>query len=658
MTKRFTSAVGWMALVTALFAASAWAGLALTRELGRVGPIWLSNALLLSALLLSTRHRWPWLMGATFVINVVMSHLIGDDMLTSFGLAFANTTETLIAALLLHRPLRGSVDVIDPRVLLRFFTFAVTLAPAVSAMIAATVLVLSLGYSFFDSFFRWWAADALGMAVVVPLALAIRPSELLESMRTQNALQTFGPFALLLLVSILVFGQNEYPILFLLFPPLLLIAFRMGFAASAIAISMCAAIAVAFTMAGLGPFMLTPDDSPADRIVVMQLLLAMLILTSYPVCAVVAAQGKAMRDVAASEERFRVLAANSNDIISLTDMKGVWRYMSPAVTKVFGWSAEDLIGKDGMEFVHIEDAALYRQGIQALLNGKEMLTGSFRMRRRDGRYVWVETISRTLRDAKGQQTGWVSNTRDISARKRVEELKNEFISTVSHELRTPLTAMLAAVGLAASGKFGEVSTGLGKLLAMAKTNGDRLSTLVNDILDFEKVSSGKMQFDLQPHSVESLLDQAVLTIRPYAAQFGVTAVRGASAQDVFIRVDAGRFQQIMANLLSNAAKFSNAGDVVEVGATVIGERCRVSVIDHGCGIPAEFRSTLFDRFAQADASDRRPRGGTGLGMAIAKHFTEQMGGAITFESEENMGTTFHVDFPISPAPHAEQDRSA
>jgi PAS domain S-box-containing protein len=637
-----------MVLVTALFAVSAWAGLALTRELGRVGPIWFSNALLLSALLLSTRQRWPWLIGATFVVNIAMNLVIGDSFIASLGLAIANTGETLIAALLLHRPLRGSPDLVDPQVLLRFFAVAVTLAPAISGIPAAAILTSTVGFPFFDSLFRWWAADALGMAIVVPLVLAIRPSELIESIRTQNALQTFGPFALLLLVSILVFGQDRSPVLFLLFPPLLLIAFRMGFAATAISISMCAAIAVAFTMAGFGPLMLIGDESSTDRIVVLQLLLAILILTSYPVCAVVAAQAKALRDVATSEERFRALAANSNDIIALTDMQGVWRYMSPAVTKVFGWNSEDLVGKDGMEFVHIEDAALYRQGLQALMNGKEVLSGSFRMRRRDGRYVWVETISRALHDAKGKQTGWVSNTRDISARKRVEQLKNEFISTVSHELRTPLTAILGAVGLASTGKFGDVSPGLQKLLEMAKANGDRLSTLVNDILDFEKVASGKMQFDLQSHSVDSLLDQALAAIRPYATQYGVTVVRCTSAENIAISVDAGRFQQIMSNLLSNASKFSDPGDVVEVSTTVLDQRCRINVIDHGCGIPAEFRSTLFDRFAQADASDGRRRGGTGLGMAIAKHLTEQMGGTITFESEENVGTAFHVDFRIAP----------
>jgi PAS domain S-box-containing protein len=645
MFRRLFPSIGLVLLVTVLFAVAAWAGLALTHQLGRVAAIWLSNAILVSALLLSPRSRWPSLIVATLIANALVNRAIGDGAAASIGYALANTVESFLAAHLLRNSLRGPADLLDPRTLLRFFVYAVALAPAVSGALAAGVLVATRGVPFIEVMLKWWAADALGMAIVVPLVLAIRPSELLESIRTHRAIETFGPFALLLLVAVLVFGQSSFPVLFLLFPPLLLIAFRVGFAGTAIAISVCAAIAIAFTMAGRGPFMLIGDGDVANRIMILQLLLAVLILTTYPVCAVLTAQANLLRDVASSEERFRALAANSHDIIALTDMNGVWRYVSPSVTTVFGWKPEELIGKNGMAYVHIEDAALYVRGTEALMQGKEVLTGSFRMLHRDGRYIWVETISRALLDATGKQTGWVSNSRDISARRRVEQLKNEFISTVSHELRTPLTAMIGAVGLAATGRFGRVDEGLQRLLEMAKSNGDRLSTLVNDILDFEKVSSGKMQFDLQPHAVEPLLDQSIAAIRPYAAQHQVTVVKG-SIDNVAIRVDAGRLQQIMANLLSNAAKFSVRGGEVVVGASVRDGRCRISVVDHGCGIPLEFRATLFERFAQADASDGRRRGGTGLGMAIAKHFTEQMRGSISFESEENVGTTFHVEFPV------------
>jgi PAS domain S-box-containing protein len=647
MNRRASITVGIVALVTVCFTVAAWAGIVLTLQLERIAAIWFGNAILVSALLLSPRSRWPWLCAATLVANIAVNRFIGDSVPVSIGLSLANQIESLLTASVLHASLRSSVDLTDRRVLLRFFAYAVALMPLVGACLGASVLSVARDVPFIDGMLRWWVADALGMAIVVPLVLAIKPSELLESIRSRSPLDTFGPYALVLIVAALVFAQNSFPILFLLFPPMLLIAFRVGLTGTAIAISVCAAIAISFTLIGLGPFLLVEGSSVADRIVILQLLLATLILTTYPVCSVVAAQANLLRDVASSEERFRALAANSHDIIALTDMQGIWRYVSPSVTTVFGWKPEELVGKSGLSYVHIEDAALYVNGTELLMQGKQMLAGSFRMRHRDGRYIWVETISRALLDAKGKQTGWVSNTRDISARKRVEQMKNEFISTVSHELRTPLTAMIGAVGLAASGRFGNVSDDLQKLLDMAKTNGDRLATLVNDILDFEKVSSGKMQFDLQTHSVESLVDQALAAIRPYAAQHQVTVVREGATDGARIRVDAGRFQQIMANLLSNAAKFSNRGGEVAVRTDHRNGRCRISVIDRGCGIPAEFKATLFERFAQADASDGRRRGGTGLGMAIAKHFTEQMHGTISFESEVNVGTTFHIDFPMA-----------
>lgn len=118
------------------------------------------------------------------------------------------------------------------------------------------------------------------------------------------------------------------------------------------------------------------------------------------------------------------------------------------------------------------------------------------------------------------------------------------------------------------------------------------------------------------------------------------------APQVTLSVDGERFQQVMANLLSNAAKFSRRGDTVEIESRVADGECSISVTDHGVGIPAAFRSVLFERFAQADGADNRAKGGTGLGMAIAKHMTERMRGSITFESEENVGTTFRLQFPV------------
>ena len=646
MRRRFPSpAIAFFVAVGSGLAA--WSGIELAGGIGHLGSIWIANAVLVFALLSSARSQWRVLIGATLATHVAVNLVVGGSLVVSIGLAIANVTEATLAALLLHDRLRSAADLIEQKTQLRFFAFVVVLAPAVSALIGALTLHLVQGASFPEAVLRWWAAAALGMALIVPLLLASRPAALGASLRSRLVSDWIGSFGVLLIVAIFVFNQASYPILFLLLPPVLLIAFRIGVVGTAIGISLCAVVALVLTTSNVGPFTLIQDDSSVGQTMVMQLLLATLILTTYPVCAITATQRKLLREIAASEERFKLLAANSSDVVALTDPDGIIRYVSPAVTALLGWEAEDLIGKSGKSFIHIDDAMVYVRGVEMLTQGRDTLTGSFRMRHRDGRYLWMETVSRGLFDTTGKHLGWVSSSRDISARRRVEQIKNEFIATVSHELRTPLTAMLGAVNLAASGKFTQPSTEFTKLLHLAKANGDRLEALVGDILDFEKVSARNMLFDLAPHAVDDLIDQALVSIQPYAAQLSVRVLRRRSVPTVAINVDAGRFQQIMANLLSNAAKFSHENGIVEVDTVVVERHCRISIIDRGCGIPQEFRSNMFERFVHADASDRRKRSGPGLGMTIAKHMTEQMGGNISFESEESVGTTFHVEFPLA-----------
>jgi PAS domain S-box-containing protein len=633
--------------IAALYAATAWLGIALTRDPG-VAAIWVSNGLLAGILLLRSRAEWPWILGACFAVNVAVNSFTGSTLTSATGFSVANTIEVLIAALALRPSLTGVSSLGEPRVLVRFFLFAVVIAPAVSAGLGVIVALGATDGPSVGTFTRWWTSDALGMAVGLPLVLGLRPAEVRQTLRDASWSTLAGAFALLIAANLLVFVQSRFPVLFLVMPPMLLIAFRLGYAATAAAIFITAAIAVISTILGYGPFTLLRDLTMTQRFLALELVIAALILTSYPVCAVIARQRRLLRDMATSEERFRVIAVNSIDIIAVTDQNGAWTYLSPSVTEVFGWTPGELIGSSGVEYVHPEDAALYAGGIELLRKGREVLAGSFRMRHRDGRYIWVETISRPLRSAAGTGSlGWVSNTRDISARKRVEQIQNEFIATINHELRTPLTAMLGSIGLAASGKFGKPEPQLARLLEMARSNGDRLGQLINDILDFEKASSGKMRFDLRTVAVDDLIDRCIGASRFYAERLSVSIEARQRAPGSLIRVDDGRFHQIMANLLSNAAKFSRAGGRVEVDASASDGRCRISVIDHGYGIPAAFRKELFERFSQADTSDGRSRGGTGLGMAIAKHLTEQMSGRISFESEENVGTIFHLEFPLA-----------
>jgi signal transduction histidine kinase len=239
---------------------------------------------------------------------------------------------------------------------------------------------------------------------------------------------------------------------------------------------------------------------------------------------------------------------------------------------------------------------------------------------------------------------------DISERKKVERLKNEFISTVSHELRTPLTSIYGSLSLLASGMAGELAPDVKELVNLSLRSSERLVRLINDVLDVEKIESKMMTYNRVVQPLTPLIDQAIDTTLHYAKQYDVqvefeTRLDSAGA-NVKVNVDADRIVQVLVNLLSNAAKFSERGGRVAVRMAVLGQRVRVSVVDRGQGIPEEFRAQIFERFSQADSTDRRQKGGTGLGLSICKSIVEEHGGAIDYVSTLGAGTEFYFELPV------------
>jgi PAS domain S-box-containing protein len=259
----------------------------------------------------------------------------------------------------------------------------------------------------------------------------------------------------------------------------------------------------------------------------------------------------------------------------------------------------------------------------------------------------LHTIKVPVNDSQGRAAYLLGISTDITESRKVERLKSEFISTVSHELRTPLTSIRGSLGLVSAGAAGPLTENAKELLNIALKNCERLTDLINDILDVEKIESGKMKFSLETQALAPLMRQAVEANQAYAVALDVSIRLAPVHESVQVSVDPGRFLQVMSNLLSNAAKFSPKGGAVEVAAVVVGNEVRISVADRGPGIPAEFHARIFQRFSQADSSDTRSQGGTGLGLAITKSLVERMGGRIDFNTRAGEGTTFYVGLPLA-----------
>ena len=236
---------------------------------------------------------------------------------------------------------------------------------------------------------------------------------------------------------------------------------------------------------------------------------------------------------------------------------------------------------------------------------------------------------------------------DISERKKVEKMKNEFISTVSHELRTPLTAISGSLGLVTGGALGSLPEPLERVLSIAHRNSNHLRQLVDDLLDIEKLVSGKMRMHISSEFLPPLLHEIVDRLRSYASDNRVCVTLDENIPHVYANVDRQRLTQALTNLLSNAIKFSPEGSIVSVKTSHLKDHIRIVVQDEGPGIPDSFKPRVFQKFAQADSSDTRGKGGTGLGLAITQEIMMQMEGDVGFESQEGHGATFWLELPLT-----------
>ena len=353
-------------------------------------------------------------------------------------------------------------------------------------------------------------------------------------------------------------------------------------------------------------------------------------------------------ELAVSEHRTRAIVDNVVDGIVTIDQRGTIQMVNRAIEAMFGHSIDDLVGSN----VRVLAAEPYRGGHDGYLanyleSGEAKVIGQTRElegQRRDGKRFPVE-LAVTELVIEGERL-FVGVLRDISQRKEMGRVKNEFISTVSHELRTPLTSIRGSLGLITGGTAGEIPQQAKMMVDLAAKNTERLISLVNDILDIEKIESGLMEFRFERLDVAPLVHQVIETCHGYAKEHGITFAMTRSEEGTWIRGDGDRLSQVVANLLSNAAKFSPQGGTVEISVERLDGTVRIAVADRGPGISEEFRPRIFERFSQGDSSDTRAKGGTGLGLNITRAIVERHGGQISFDTETGVGTTFRVDLPL------------
>ncbi|MBD1835713.1 PAS domain S-box protein [Cyanobacteria bacterium FACHB-472] len=385
------------------------------------------------------------------------------------------------------------------------------------------------------------------------------------------------------------------------------------------------------------------------------------------ICRDVSERKRAEAILLEADRRWRSLLDNVQLIVVGLDKKGDVEYINPFFLQLTGYTEKEVLGKYwfnnflpssqkpsvevGFQEVLEKDFHAYYQNSIVTKFGDECMI------------AWSNTL---LRNTEGQPVGTISIGEDITERHKLEQMKAEFISIVSHELRTPLTSISGALELLSTGLIQPESERGQETIAIAATEADRLTRLVNDILDLERLESGKIRLERQPWDLAQLMTRAVDFMQLAANQTAITL--SVEPLSVILDIDGDRILQVLTNLLSNAIKFSpnnstiwltaqiyrkteveNQGsNGVEHSALMSTSYILITLRDQGRGIPANKLESIFERFQQVDASDSRKKGGTGLGLAICRNIVEQHGGNIWAESVLDQGSSFHFTLPLTP----------
>ncbi len=337
------------------------------------------------------------------------------------------------------------------------------------------------------------------------------------------------------------------------------------------------------------------------------------------------------------------------DAIITLDSKGNIESSNMAGAKLFDYDPDELVGKNfGILLSEAQRSKYLKLLEEYTLTGKPTILGQrveSEGRRYNGELMPIEfAVNEMSIRGKAYFTAVI---RDISDRKKVERMQNEFISTVSHELRTPLTSIRGALSVVLGKGADGLPSKVRRMLETANRNSERLTYLINDILDLEKIEAGQLDFEFEVLNIISLTRQAIEENEAYARTRNVQLkFEDTTGCEAIVRGDKRRLLQVYANLISNAVKFSPENTTVEVKVAGSNGLVRVSVCDHGHGIPEAFRKRIFERFAQADSSDSREKGGTGLGLMISRAIIEKHEGYIGFNSQQAMGTEFYFDLPM------------
>ena len=678
-------AVGLLALVTIYFAAGKL-GLQLAFANENASAVWPASGIAVACLLMFGRGLWPAIAVGAFLVNVTIAGYIGSSVFVAAG----NTLEALTAWWLVSRWAGGTAAFDRANTIFRFALFAMMAALIAATIGTASVVVAGTAAQgdWVGVWITWWLGDAVGIALVAPL-IVMWSQRARARWTIVRACEMAGVIVVVAVTSWLVFGDSpagikRYPIVFVAMPVLLWPAFRLGARETVAATTLLSAIAVLGTLNDLGPFV---GSSPNESLLFLQSFVGVWIVAMLAVSAEVETREAVEADMRALNETLerRVIARTEEAnrmherLAQAQRVANVGSWEWDIVKNTIWWSDElfrifgqapvaERTYENYLTLLH-DDDRVYAESVvgKALADGRPF-SFEHRLVRPDGSERTIQADGHTIKDASGAPIRMVGTGRDVTDLRRAEEerierireqaarreaedanrAKDEFLATLSHELRTPLNAALGWTQM-----LREAMT-MRWRRTRARARRDHAQPAGTGAAGLRH--DGRLAHHAAHAAVGGGAGHMVIVVRgaldsvrdrrPIGTDAVTTMPPSGSC---YVLGDDGRLQQVVWNLISNAAKFSREGGTVSVRLCEKEETVQLTVEDDGPGIAPEFLPHLFERFRQADSSVTRAHGGLGLGLAIARHLVEAHAGTIVAANRPEGGAIFTVTLPLAPA---------